>query len=114
MLAYQTELGTGTTVIVMTETTDVDVVEVDQEVGRVTVQLTVKVAEVELDGSADQLPQDVAVGSADVPGPVARPLQVLLVQVPKVDQPVGVENVVDEELVETPPTGVELEVVVQP
>jgi hypothetical protein len=30
MLAYQTELGTGTTVIVMTETTDVDVVEVDQ------------------------------------------------------------------------------------
>jgi hypothetical protein len=112
VLAYQTELGTGMTVIVMTETTDADVVEVDQEV---IVQLTVKVAEVELDGSADQLPQVMAVGSADVPGPVARPLQVWLVQVPKVDQPVGVENVVDEELaVETPPTGVELEVVVQP
>jgi hypothetical protein len=30
VLAYQTELGTGTTVIVVTETTDVDVVEVDQ------------------------------------------------------------------------------------
>jgi hypothetical protein len=39
--------------------------------------------------------------------PVARPLQVLEVQVPNVDQPVGVENVEDE--VDAPLTGVELE-----
>jgi hypothetical protein len=39
--------------------------------------------------------------------PVARPLQVLEVQVPNVDQPVGVENVEDE--VDTPLAGVELE-----
>ena len=39
--------------------------------------------------------------------PVARPLQVLEVQVPNVGQPVGVENVEDE--VDTPLAGVELE-----
>lgn len=96
MLAYQTELGTGMMVIVTTDVTDVDVVEADQPVGRVMVQVEVKVAEVELDGSADQLLQVVVVGSADVPGPVARPLQVELVQVPKVDQRAGVEDVEDE------------------
>lgn len=47
----------------------------------------------------------VPVGSAVEP--VARPLQVLEVQVPNVDQPVGVENVEDE--VDTPPAAVELE-----
>lgn len=115
VFAYQTELGTGTRVIVMTEVTDVDVVEVDQSVGRMMVQVEVKVAEVELEGLADQLGQVVVVGSADVPGPVARPLQVELVQVPKADQPVGVEDVVVVDVVvETPPAGVEPEVAVQP
>jgi hypothetical protein len=40
--------------------------------------------------------------------PVARPLQVLEVQVPNVDQPVGVENVEEDE-VDAPLTGVKLE-----
>jgi hypothetical protein len=40
--------------------------------------------------------------------PVARPLQVLEAQVPKVDQPVGVENA-DEEEVDAASAGVELE-----
>jgi hypothetical protein len=40
--------------------------------------------------------------------PVARPLQVLEVQVPNVDQPVGVENVEEDE-VDAPSAGVELE-----
>lgn len=40
--------------------------------------------------------------------PVARPMQVLEVQVPNVDQPVGVENVEEDE-VDAPLAGVELE-----
>ena len=48
----------------------------------------------------------VPVGSAAEP--VARPLQVLEVQVPNVDQPVGVENVEEDE-VDAPSAGVELE-----
>jgi hypothetical protein len=42
--------------------------------------------------------------------PVARPMQVLEVQVPNVDQPVGVENVEEDE-VAAPPAGVEPETV---
>jgi hypothetical protein len=122
VLAYQMELGTGTMVIVTREVTDV-VVDVEGPVGQVMVEVDVKVLGLELvlDGSADQLAQ-VLVGSADVlvePGPVARPLQVELVQVPNVDQPVGVENVEDEvvlvdEEFDTPPTGVELELQAPP
>jgi hypothetical protein len=108
-------------VIVTTEVTDTDVVDVEAEgsVGLlphpVMVQVEVKVMELVLDGSADQLPQPVkdvdevvelepvAFGSAEVLaelGPVAKPLQVEVVQVPKVDHPVGVENVEDEVTVE--------------
>ena len=141
VLAYQTELGTGTRVIVTTETTEVEVVEIETEVvvGRVMVQVEVKVLDmkVELAESADQLTQVmldadeelvpvlVLFGSAvelGRPKPVANPLQVLLVQVPNVDQPVGVEKVEEEEAPElelvddevvTPSTGVELELVLQ-
>ena len=123
-------------VMVMTGTTVVDAdtvgTDVDVELGRAKVQVEVKVLEV--DGLADQLAQVatdveeglplelVLAGPAGVPGPVAKPLQVLLVQVPNMDQPVGVEKVEDEvrlevELVDTevvtPSTGVELEVPLQ-
>ena len=135
VLAYQTELGMGTMVIVTTETTEVEVVEVETEVlvGRVMVQVEVNVLEVdvELAGSADQLAQVMLDADEELvlvlfgfavelgrPEPVANPLQVLLVQVPNVDQPVGVEKVEEEvapelELVDDdvvrPSTGVELE-----
>jgi hypothetical protein len=139
VLAYQTELGTGMMVIVTTVVTDADVVEVEGSLGRlphpVMVQVEVKVTELELDGLAGQLaqpvkdvdeePELVAIGFAGVlaePEPVAKPLQVLVVQVPNVDQSVGVENVEDEvtpelelvdDEVDAAPTGVELELVLQ-